>query len=79
VGTSVGYSEIVGASDKVGLNVGESDVGLNEADGDSVGELVVGAEEGRAVGDLVGSLVGAFVTIGSGVHELPFSETRTVA
>ena len=31
------------------------------------------------VGELVGSLVGAFVTIGSAVHKLLFSEMRTDA
>jgi hypothetical protein len=71
VGTSVGDSDIVGASDTVGLIVGDSDDGLNDKVGGSVGELVVG--------EAVGSLVGAFVTIGSALHELPFSEMRTVA
>lgn len=65
MGSSVGYSDIVGASDKVGLKVG-----LNEVEGGSVGKLVVGAEEGRADGELVGNPVG---------HKLLFSEMRTDA
>ena len=75
VGNSVGYCDIVGDSDKVGLSVGNSLVRLSVV-GVLDGEPVVGEEEGG----VVGSLVGAFVTIGSAtVHELPFSEIRTVA
>jgi len=46
----------------------------------ALGVSVVGELVGSLVGELVGSLVGVFVTIGSVVmHELPFSEMRTVA